>query len=106
MFKAFTIAAVAASLLLSAAPAEAQYVRGGGQVRIQPIRPPMRQIRPPLQNLLRIRPSQAAAIALGENPGAKVVGVKLLPSGVYAVTLRDDYNVMRVMVDGNSGAVF
>jgi hypothetical protein len=105
MFKAFTIAAVAVSLLLSAAPAGAQYVRGG-QVRIQPVRPPMRQIKPPMQNLLRIRPSQAAAIALGENPGAKVVGVKLLPSGIYAVTLRDDYNVMRVMVDGNSGAVF
>jgi hypothetical protein len=106
MFKAFTIAALAAGLLLSAAPVDAQSLGGNRQVRMQPVRPPMRQIRPPLQNLLRIRPSQAAAIALGENPGAKVVGVKLLPSGVYAVTLRDDYNVMRVMVDGNSGAVF
>lgn len=104
MFKAFTIAAVAACLLLSAAPVEAQYVRGN--VRIQPVRPALRQFKPPLRNLFRIKPSQAAAIALGANPGAKVVGVKLLPSGVYAVTLRDDYNVMRVMVDGNSGAVF
>jgi hypothetical protein len=38
-------------------------------------------------------------------PGAKVVGVKLWPSGVYAVTLKSASSVARVMVSGSDGSV-
>ena len=53
---------------------------------------------------LPIKPSQAASIAKGLVPGARVLKVKLLPSGVYAVTLRGDGKLTRVMVDGQTGA--
>jgi hypothetical protein len=52
-----------------------------------------------------IRPSEAAMIAKDANPDAKVLGVKLLPSGVYAVTLKVGGSVTRVMVDATSGAI-
>jgi uncharacterized membrane protein YkoI len=52
-----------------------------------------------------ITPSDAANIAVDANPGAKVLNVKLLPSGVYAVTLRDGGRVSRVMVDATSGSI-
>ncbi len=54
---------------------------------------------------LTIRPRQAARIARGMVPGSKVLNVKLLPSGVYAVTLRGDGKLTRVMVDGRSGDI-
>ena len=52
-----------------------------------------------------IAPSQAAVIAKDSVPGSKVLNVKLLPSGVYAVTLKVGGSVTRVMVDATSGAV-
>ena len=52
-----------------------------------------------------IRPSEAAMIAKDANPDSKVLGVKLLPSGTYAVTLKVDGSVSRVMVDATSGAI-
>jgi uncharacterized membrane protein YkoI len=50
-----------------------------------------------------ISPSEAASIARGTWPGAKVLRVQLLPSGVYAVTLKQGGEVSRVLVDANSG---
>ncbi len=49
--------------------------------------------------------ADAADIARSAVPGAKVLKVKLLPSGVYAVTLKDGDNVSRVMVDATTGAI-
>jgi hypothetical protein len=54
---------------------------------------------------LAIRPREAASIARQVVPGAKVLNVRLLPSGVYAVTLRGDGKLTRVMVDGRSGDI-
>jgi Peptidase propeptide and YPEB domain len=48
---------------------------------------------------------EAANIALSAVPGAKVLKVKLLNSSVYAVTLRGDGTLTRVMVDANTGAI-
>ena len=61
----------------------------------------------PNLNLLpevRISPSQAAAIAKADYPGAKVLKVKLR-GDIYFVTLVFEGNVMRVSVDGNSGSL-
>lgn len=52
-----------------------------------------------------VAPSDAAVIARDSVPGSKVLNVKLLPSGVYAVTLKVGGSVTRVMVDATSGAV-
>ena len=52
-----------------------------------------------------IAPSEAAVIAKDSVPGSKVLNVKLLPSGVYAVTLKVGGSVTKVMVDATSGAV-
>jgi uncharacterized membrane protein YkoI len=52
-----------------------------------------------------VAPSEAAMIARDSVPGSKVLNVKLLPSGVYAVTLKVGGSVTRVMVDATSGAV-
>ncbi len=52
-----------------------------------------------------IAPSEAANIAKDAYPGSKVLNVKLLPSGVYAVTLKNGGSVSRVMVDATSGAI-
>ena len=49
--------------------------------------------------------ADAADIARGSMPGSKVLKVQLLPSGVYAVTLKDGGNVSRVMVDATTGAI-
>ena len=51
-----------------------------------------------------VRPSQAAIIAQEAHPGSIVLGVKLLPSGQYAVTLRIGGSVQKVLVDATSGA--
>ncbi len=50
-----------------------------------------------------VSPSQAASIAKSTWPGAKVLRVQLLPSGDYAVTLKQGGEVSRVLVDANSG---
>jgi uncharacterized membrane protein YkoI len=52
-----------------------------------------------------VAPSQAAVIAKDSVPGSMVLNVKLLPSGVYAVTLKVGGSVTRVMVDATTGAV-
>ena len=52
-----------------------------------------------------ISASQAASIAQDTVPGSKVLKVKLLPSGVYAVTLKESGNVSRVMVDAETGNI-
>ena len=52
-----------------------------------------------------IQPSEAASIARDAYPDAKVLNVKLLPNGVYAVTLKQGGSVSRVMVDATSGAI-
>jgi uncharacterized membrane protein YkoI len=52
-----------------------------------------------------IQPSEAANIAKDANPGSKVLNVKLLPNGIYAVTLKIGGSVSRVMVDATSGSI-
>jgi hypothetical protein len=52
-----------------------------------------------------IKPSEAALIARNAYPDAKVLGVKLLPSGEYAVTLKVGGSVQRVLVNATSGAL-
>ena len=52
-----------------------------------------------------ISESEAADIAQSAMPGAKVLKVKLLPSGVYAVTLKEGGNVTRVNVNASTGAI-
>jgi uncharacterized membrane protein YkoI len=52
-----------------------------------------------------VSPAEAAAIARGTWPGAKVLRVQLLPSGIYAVTLKQRGEVSRVLVDAISGAI-
>lgn len=59
----------------------------------------------PVDEALTIRPREAARIARQMVPGAKVLNVRLLPSGVYAVTLRGDGQLTRVMVDGRTGDI-
>ncbi len=53
----------------------------------------------------RIAPSEAAAIAQDTMPGSKVLKVKLLSSGVYAVTLKVQGSVVRVMVSAEDGSI-
>ena len=53
----------------------------------------------------KVPPSQAAIIAQQANPGSKVLKVKLLPSGEYAVTLKIGGSVQRVFVNATTGAI-
>jgi uncharacterized membrane protein YkoI len=52
-----------------------------------------------------IHQAEAAMIAKSANPGSTVLSVKLLPSGVYAVTLKVGSSVREVMVDATTGAI-
>lgn len=52
-----------------------------------------------------VSPAEAASIARESWPGAKVLRVQLLPSGVYAVTLKQRGEVSRVLVDATSGSI-
>jgi len=52
-----------------------------------------------------VKPSQAAVIAQDAYPGSKVLGVKLLPSGQYAVTLKIGGSVQKVLVNAATGAI-
>jgi hypothetical protein len=105
MLRRIKFAAIALVTLLVTEPALAQ-----NTPRIRIPNPTVRRIvpndvTPPLPQLrVKIRPSQAAAIAQGQVPDSTVVGVKLLPSGSYAVTLRTESSVERVMVDGQDGS--
>jgi hypothetical protein len=108
ILKAWKFAAVLLVTLVVSEPALAQNTPGF-RLRI-PNNPVIRRvlpptIKPPLPLLgVKIRPSQAAAIAQGQVPNSTVVGVKLLPSGTYAVTLRTETSVERVMVNGEDGS--
>ena len=53
----------------------------------------------------QVTPSDAAAIAQDAVPGSRVLKVKLLPSGDYAVTLKVKGSVMRVVVSGIDGSI-
>ena len=102
MFKALKFVAVALATLLVAEPAVAQFKPRTPGFILRRLAPPI--VRPPLPLLmLPIQPSEAAAIAQGQYPGSKVLKVKLLPDGIYAVTLVTEDSVSRVMVDGHSG---
>lgn len=57
------------------------------------------------QDQFAIKPSEAALIAKNAYPDAKVLGVKLLPAGEYAVTLKVGGSVQRVLVNATSGAL-
>jgi uncharacterized membrane protein YkoI len=50
-----------------------------------------------------VSPAEAASIAKQSWPGAKVIRVQLLKSGVYAVTLKQGGEVARVLVDASTG---
>jgi len=52
-----------------------------------------------------VQPSQAVMAAQQAYPGSTVIGVKLLPNGQYAVTLKVGGSVQRVMVSATSGQV-
>jgi uncharacterized membrane protein YkoI len=103
MFGGLKFAALALAAILAATSAEAQNY-GRPNIIVRPNIP--KAPKPPLPNLkAKISPSQAAAIALRQLPGAKVVGVKLLPRGAYAVTLKSASKVARVMVDASDGSI-
>lgn len=92
MFKIFC---VAFGILLSCSTAQSK-VSLGLDTQIQVAQDPSQ---------FPIAPSEAANIAKDANPGSKVLNVKLLPSGVYAVTLKNGSSVSRVMVDATSGSI-
>jgi uncharacterized membrane protein YkoI len=52
-----------------------------------------------------ITEADAADIAQSQYPGARVLMVRLLPSGVYAVTLKEGGKVYRVRVDAKYGDI-
>ncbi len=108
MFKGFKFVAIALVTLLVTGPAFAQFKPTVRVIRpnviLRQLLPPV--IKPPLPLLnIVIRPSQAAAIAQGQVPDSKVVKVKLLPGGVYAVTLVANGSVTKIMVSGQDGSI-
>jgi uncharacterized membrane protein YkoI len=92
----FKVWVLALGLVLNGAAVEAKNIGHSAQVEVQIAEEDQQ---------FPITPSQAANIALDANPGAKVLNVKLLPSGIYAVTLKDGGSVSRVMVDATSGSI-
>lgn len=52
-----------------------------------------------------IHQAEAAMIAKSANPGSTVLSVRLLPSGIYAVTLKVGGSVLQVMVDATTGSI-
>ena len=52
-----------------------------------------------------VKPSQAALVAQDAHPGSIVLGVKLLPSGEYVVTLKTGSSVQKVLVNATSGSL-
>ena len=107
MFKGLKFVAIALATLLVVEPAIAQYQtnnRAPGILR--KLAPPV--IRPNLSNLpnVLIEPSQAAAIAKAQVPNSKVIKLRLLPRGDYAVTLKADGYVTKVFVNGQDGSVY
>lgn len=107
MLRGLKFVAIALATLLVAEPAMAQYQSNNRAPTIlRKLAPPV--IKPNLSLLpeVRIQPSQAAAIAQAQVPYSKVVKVRLLPRGDYAVTLVADGSVTRVIVNGQDGSVY
>jgi hypothetical protein len=103
-------ALIVAAMLADGTPAEAQ-----PKLKMFPpffrmqrlpkmMRPPRFQVAPPRLKTLAIPPSQALSIASRKVPNAKPIGVKLLNNNTYAVTLRQNNVVTRVIVDAQTGA--
>lgn len=109
MRRALTIAATVAMMLAAGEPAMAQTPMLQLQVqqiqpRFQPkIQPRIQNPSRPPNNMVLIKPSQAVIIALRTVPGSKAIGVKLLPGGNYAVTVKRKRDVQRVIVNGVTG---
>jgi hypothetical protein len=106
MFRSLKFAALALATLLVAEPAIAQYQTNNRAPIIRRLAPPV--VKPNLNLLpsVRIKPSQAAAIAKAQVPYSKVIKLRLLPRGDYAVTLVAEGNVTRVFVNGQDGSVY
>ena len=107
MFRGLTFVAIALAALLVAGPAVAQYQPNNrAPFILRNLAPPAME--PNLSGLpeVRIRPSQAAAIAQAQVPYSKVIKLRLLPSGIYAVTLKADGNVTKVFVNGEDGSAY
>jgi hypothetical protein len=105
MLRGLKFVAIALATLFVAEPAIAQYQSTNRPpIILRKLIPPL--IKPNLSGLpnVRIKPSQAAAIAQSQVPYSKVVKVMLLPSGIYAVTLVAKGNVTRVLVSGQDGS--
>jgi hypothetical protein len=109
MLRQMKFVAVALAALWVAEPALAQYNQPrprANMPNLQLKRIPQQQVRPRLPAPgVNIQPSEAAAIAQSMFPDAIVVKVRLRPDGIYAVTLRTDNSVERVMVSGEDGSV-
>jgi hypothetical protein len=110
MRRALAIAASVALMLAAGEPAMAQ-TPNQPRIQVQP-KLQMPKLVPRIQapnrppNMPLIKPSQALIIAQRLLPNSKGIGVKLLPGGNYAVTLRQDDKVQRVIIDGDTGAPF
>ena len=110
MRRALTIAASVALMLAAGELALSQTPTLQMQHRIQ-VQPKFQlpKIAPRIQapnrppSLPLIKPSQALIIAQRLMPNSKGIGVKLLPSGNYAVTLRRNNTLRRVIIDGDTG---
>ncbi|MGE4252486.1 MAG: hypothetical protein AB7F09_24065 [Parvibaculaceae bacterium] len=111
MRRALTIVAVMAMMLAAGEPAMAQTPNLQIQPRMQ-VQPKLQmpKLVPKIQapnrppNMPLIKPSQALIIAQRLVPNSKGIGVKLLPGGNYAVTLRRNNQLQRVIIDGDTGA--
>lgn len=104
MRRELAIAASVAMMLAAGDPAMTQTPN----LQLQQIQPRF-QIQPRVQQPARppslplIKPSQALIIAMRMVPNSKAVGVKLLPGGNYAVTLKRNNQALRVIIDGDTG---
>jgi|RhiMetdeSRZDD1v2_1073273.scaffolds.fasta_scaffold436734_3 hypothetical protein len=105
MFRGLKFVAIALAALFVVEPAIAQY-KPRAPIILRRLAPPV--IKPNLSLLpdVRIKPSQAAAIAQAQVPYSKVIKLRLLPRGDYAVTLVAEGNVTRVFVNGQDGSVY
>jgi hypothetical protein len=94
-------------MLAAGEPALAQTPNLQAQPRL-PAQPRMQilkavpRVRPP--NMPLIKPSQALRIAERLVPNSKGIDVRLLPSGNYAVRLKRNNQMQRVIIDGDTGA--
>jgi hypothetical protein len=108
MRRALAIAASVAMMLAAGESAMTQTPNMQSQPRLQA--QPKIQTQPRIEqpgrspDLPLIKPSQALIIAMRVIPNSKAVGVKLLPGGNYAVTLKRNNQLQRVIIDGDTGA--